>query len=347
MMKIMSMRDLWKSMEVESSRSGLGQGGWLLHRARPEVECHIYVGMETSGMRLGILLRLSSGKSIKLPRRPRIKGLELLIVVNDGISYLGVVLKEQRFTDVFAALGEDLLRRVEGIEDETVRLNAFVGQLTRWQKFLAVPMEGLGESAQQGLWGELYFLREHLLDMVGNQSVLGWKGAVKAHQDFQFTGVGIEIKTTLAKQPQNVRITSERQLDTCTCPLIFLHVISMESRDNDGESLPMLIKSLRCRLAEDDALLESLEDGLLAVGYLDCHVSRYQDTGYLVRAESTFAVKQRFPCLTEKNMPKGVGDVNYGLNLGACTPFSIKLETACRAINTNEKMFGRKGICNG
>ncbi len=40
-----------------------------------------------------------------------------------------------------------------------------------------------------------------------------WRGPEPAHQDFQFTSGAVEVKATAAKQPQSVRITSERQLD--------------------------------------------------------------------------------------------------------------------------------------
>jgi hypothetical protein len=51
-----------------------------------------------------------------------------------------------------------------------------LGQLVRWQKFLAASVEGLSDEAQRGLWGELHCLRERLLPALGAAAVAGWKG---------------------------------------------------------------------------------------------------------------------------------------------------------------------------
>ncbi len=76
---------------------------------------------------------------------------------------------------------------------------------------------------KRGLWGELHTLHKLLLVSAERAIVLrGWQGNSAASQDFQYPSLAIEVKTTAAKQPQTVRISSERQLDTmalasCTC----------------------------------------------------------------------------------------------------------------------------------
>lgn len=332
MMKTMSTSDLWNSMEKEGPDARSLGNGWVLHRALPTVECHVFVAIEGGSGRRAILLQLASETDVGRSRRPRIRGLELVVVSIEGMAYFGVILKEPRYVDVFAALCEDLIRRVAELGDPPSRLTAFVGQLIRWQKFLAASMDGLGEEAQRGLWGELYFLRQYLCPLLGPASVLGWKGAEKAHQDFQFPQAGIEIKTTLAKRPQVVRITSERQLDTATCPVLFLHVLSLEAREGAGESLPALVMSLRKLLAADSAMLECLEDGLLKAGYLEIHVPQYFSRGYVIRAQDTFAVRKQFPRIEEKDIPTGIGDVSYGLSVAACARFETGVDAVGKVL---------------
>lgn len=317
------IEDLWKSLEADALAGRSSRGGWLLRLAHPAASCPLLAGLELASRRRAVLLRLP--RRAVPPRRswPRSKGLEPLAVVIDGKEHFGVALKEFRFADVFSALAEDLLRRVTsaGTPDEQAR--AFLGQLGRWQKFLSASLDGLGDEAQRGLWGELHFLRDQLFPALGPQAVMAWKGGERTQQDFQFERAAVEVKTTLAKQPQVVRITSERQLDDSSWSALFLNVIAMEVRDQGGETLAALIESIRLKLGADPAARDSFEDALLASGYLDLHESKYMERGYLVRSESSFRVKRGFPRLVERDVVDGIGDVNYGLAIAACADFKV------------------------
>jgi hypothetical protein len=83
---------------------------------------------------------------------------------------------------------------------------------------------------------------------MGGSAVAGWKGPQGAHQDFQYPGAWIEVKTTLAKQPQTVRITSERQLDDTNGPALFLHVLVLETHEGGTATLPALVGQVRTAL---------------------------------------------------------------------------------------------------
>jgi hypothetical protein len=271
-----------------------------------------------------VFLRLKP-EEIPLRRRwPRCRGLEALAVEIEKASHFGVMLKEPRFADVFAALAEDLVRRVAETVTPAEQAQAFIGQLARWQKFLSASLEGLAEEAQRGLWGELRVLRELLLPVLGTAAVAGWKGPEKAHQDFQFHGGALEVKTTLAKQPQVVRIASERQLDVADWPALFLHVLALDVREGRGESLPEMVASVRAAVAGGAEARERLEDGLLAAGYLDAQADRYAGRGYSVRSERHFRVKRGFPAIVERDLPAGVGNVAYALAVDACERFACE-----------------------
>jgi hypothetical protein len=259
-----------------------------------------------------------------------------LILFTETIAeepHLGVALKEQRFADVFTALSEDLARRVSDTRTADEAVAALLGQLARWQKFLAASTDGLGEESQRGLWGELHCLREHLLPgLSAGVAVSGWKGGERAHQDFQSASGALEVKTTIAKQPQMVRITSERQLDDANLPALFLCVLVLESREGGTATLPALVESLRARLAVELEARELFEDALLAAGYLDSHAHRFAGRSYSVRAAHWFRVWKKFPRLVEAGLPAGIGDANYALSLAACEPFATDAETVLAAV---------------
>jgi hypothetical protein len=253
----------------------------------------------------------------------------------------GVVLKEPRFKDVFAALADDLIRRVASTSENTVQVKLFLGQLDRWQKFLAATTQGLSLEEQRGLWGELHVLQTYLLPALGTTSMVGWKGPYGAEQDYQFECSAIEVKTTLARQPQVVRISSERQLDDSVWSRLFLCVIAIEMRDGSPHTLPALVASLRAFLVDDGSARECFEDALLSAGYLDLHTERYLEVGYVVRKESAYRVKRGFPRVLEKDLPAGVGDVGYGLSISACDRYAVSFEVLLAEVN--QKARSKRG----
>lgn len=328
---------LWRELEDSGreprKRSGSPAKAWVLRLTKPDPRCDLNVGVELATRRRGLLLRLER-KLVPAKRIwPACRGLEVLAVPLDARHALfGVALKDARHADLFTVLAEDLSRRITGADGAVAQVSAMLGGLARWQKFLAASLEGLSDEQQRGLWGELHLLREHLLPAFGASTVNDWKGGERAHQDFQFSTGAIEVKTTLAKQPQVVRITSERQLDYTRWPTLVLHVLALDEQDTVGESLPSMVASLRAVLANDARDLEQLEDELLKYGYLDAHAIRWAERGYTIRAAHFFSVGSKFPCLLEADMPPGVGDANYALSVAACEPFRLEVGEVIEAL---------------
>lgn len=332
----MAMNELWSAMDHDAAAGKSDEAGWLLRLARPEVGCPLFAAIEIPSRRRAVLLRLPVASVPAQRLWPSCKGLAPLALKLGGDEHFGVALKDERFRDVFSSLAEDLVRRVSEAATSAEQSSAFLGQLARWQKFLTTSSEGLSDEAQRGLWGELFFLREHLLPQLGPSAVNGWKGAEHAHQDFQFDGGAVEVKTTVSKQPQVVRINSERQLDGHFWPTLILHVVAMDIRDGIGETLPGLVNSIRSAMKADITCREAFEDGLLKAGYLDVHAARYADRGYVVRSETSLHVTDAFPALTERNLPVGVCDITYGLAIAACAAFTMsssELKDTLSAIN--------------
>lgn len=196
----------------------------------------------------------------------------------------------------------------------------------------------------------MHFLREHLWPPLGATAVNGWRGGQRAHQDFQFARGAVEVKTTLAKQPQTVRVTSERQLDASRWTALFLHVLALDVRDAESGGAPApsvvtlsdMVASLRAALLNDSMAKEQFEDELLAYGYLDIHAPHYASRGYAVRSSKFFRVAAKFPCVVEADLRAGVGDVNYALSVSACEPFKVKAEAVVAALTELTRKARRK-----
>lgn len=324
--------NLWQAMDHDIATGTAVSAGWLLRLAQPATQCPLFAAIALATRRRAVIHRLPVDSVPSRRRWPQCKGLEPLALRTDGKEHFGVALKEERFADVFTSLAEDLLRRVSEAASPVAQARAFLGQLSRWQNFLSAPSEGLTDEEQRGLRGELKFLRDHLCTSLGARTVFGWKGPEQAHQDYQFDAGTIEVKTNLAKQPQVVRITSERQLDDAAWPILILCVIALETRESAGEILPQMVAAMRTLLAGHCEAQEQFEDKPHLVGYHDAHAVRYADHGYVVRTETFLRVQEGFHLLADRNLPSGIGDVSYGLKVAACTNHAMNEASTKRAL---------------
>jgi hypothetical protein len=184
--------------------------------------------------------------------------------------------------------------------------------------------EGLSEIAQQGLYGELWFLRQlvlpHLELLKGLQC---WTGPKGTQQDFQFSSCAVEVKTTSTKQHQKLSIASERQLDDTGSGTIVLLHLSLDVRQGRGETLPEMVSSVRSLVANNAVARDELENLLFEVGYLDIHATRYENISYTIREYNYFEIKEDFPRIIESDLRNGVGDVRYTISVSECKRFSI------------------------
>ncbi|MGD9596828.1 MAG: PD-(D/E)XK motif protein [Steroidobacteraceae bacterium] len=333
----MRIESLWRELELEA-RSG-GAAAWLTRYALPEPSTPLLVGLETANSRRALLLPIPA--SAMPPRRdwPHCGGLEVFANSFGGTTHLGVRLIDAPCADVFTALAEDVAPRVAAASDPREAAKAMLARLRRWQRFLAAGSGGLSLERQRGLFGELHALREHILPSLGaSRAVAGWRSPLRTHQDFQFSAAAIEVKTTVAKQPISVRITSERQLDAVGSRALFLYVLMLDERETDagpgtrGETLPELVRHLRQGFSQD--VLESFDDRLLEFGYLEVDAPRYEARRFTKRQERAFLVSEDFPRITEAVLPVGIGDISYALSLAACEPFAVSVEQMLATIRS-------------
>jgi len=333
----MTIEDLWLELEAEVAKGATA--AWLTRLALPQPCQCLLVALETVASRRALLLPMPGTAMPAKHEWPDCHGLEVFSVAFAGQPHFGVRLRDTACADVFTALAEDVAPRVAAAPDARSAATVFIGRLRRWQRFLSAGKRGLSPEQQRGLYGELHTLRTHLLPSQGTaESVNCWRAPEAAHQDFQFAAGSVEVKTTTAKQPQLVRIASERQLDDTGIPALFLHVVVLDERVIDaaagdaGESLPRIVASMRKTLAGESGTLDRFDDCLLESGYLEADAPRYEARRFTVRSEHTFRVTQGFPRVTENLLLEGVGNVTYDLSLAACNRFSVPIAAMLTAI---------------
>ncbi len=334
-MPSLDYNEIWNDLEAQAMRRSRPVEPLLLRRlvlegTAPEVH------LGSDGQQLYILIRMPSGWNGDISSLPRWSGMRpgAMRGTERPMPRHFLVLRQEPGapSEVFKAVAADICGSLVGCApDQAMRVVSH--RLGLWKVFFeATGAAALGIEAQQGLFGELWVLREHFLPKLGpGHAVSVWTGPKHSNHDFQLPRVAVEVKTSTAKQHQKIHIPSERQLDTRGLDMLNLVILSFSPLDHGGESLPQMVGSLRASLQPDPVAAREFEDKLIEAGYIDAHSERY-GTGYSLRSERAFAVRPGFPCLLEGDLPDGVGDLSYTIALAACAPFEVGIAEMWMAV---------------
>ena len=323
----MNFDDIWSSIEKDKAQGSAA--GIIRRRILPDACCDLFLGVEKPSNTRIFLLRVENGNIPAVKLLPQARGFEVRVLTlpDDPPGHSSVLLLQtnETFHDIFTSLTADVASHIAPTKDYKTAVEKFLARLKRWQQFLERSgPEGLGDEAQRGLFGELWFIRHYLLPVAGAQAVAAWTGPSMTAQDFQLTGLAVEVKTTTAKEHQKLPITGEKQLESSPELRVFLLHLSLTAQRYTGMTLVDLVASVRALLAATPLSLSIFEDALLTVGYLDTHANRYAHPGYLIREHHFCEVKDNFPRIVGDDLRDGVGDVTYSVSVAACLPYEVK-----------------------
>ena len=294
------------------------RGSGLQHRRVSDAnERALFAGTRWPEGKPCFTLRISKGALPHLALSPKLGGVEVFGSIQKDEVYFGLMLRDPKNLDLFETFCRDLLRRVGPCASDARAVAAFVERLQGWQKFFERGGEGLSGEAERGLWGELFFLREHLWPLRDKDALDIWFGPLGAPQDFKSEALAVEVKA-LAPNSNTIKINSEWQLDGANLKQLLLFAVQLDENEN-GQSLPQIIESLRARC--DAKRRRRLDDLLLEAGYFDAHAAQYETHRFSVGGQSLFDVKDSFPRLVPANIAPGLGRVSYNLDLSACAAF--------------------------
>jgi hypothetical protein len=316
-----SLEILWQELDAEPVTAA----GEVQRRLKTPTQFEAFLTQSRPLRRLGLLVAFDEGPGSLWKQVHSSHGVVVSVDPRAAHPWVRIEERDDRFHSVFAALVHDLvggLVVLEGLPRKTrpIGMDFVLGRLARWQTCLRAQPEGLSGEKRAGLVGELEVLKQ-LVDggVAPNDAVLHWTGPADAIQDFQFPGGSIEVKASRQTQPTAVRITSERQLDTTTTPLLLLvHVAVDERTGGAGKSLPEIVEAARDAVGRSSDAGLLLDDRLIEYGYLEVHLDKYGDSSYSIRSLDWYEVSDGFPRLVEADMPPGVGDAAYSLALSAC-----------------------------
>jgi hypothetical protein len=264
---------------------------------------------------------------------PRFRSLSLSAGFEDEAGHgtvYAVTLEAQfeRDNDVFTSLVQDVVTVTSEADDAEAAARAFQFRLGQWQRLLQRDRRsGLTDEEQRGLYGELCVLQDQVLPLLlPLEAVQAWTGPEGTAKDFQFPGgVALEVKTSLARPPHEIRIANERQLDDTGLEALFLLFRLLEVHRGSGETLPHRVERLRKALSPAPAARALLDERLEDYGYFDVHAVQYREAGYVPRSAHLYGVRDGFPRITGASLPAGVGGVSYVVSAAACAPFELPL----------------------
>ncbi len=238
-----------------------------------------------------------------------------------GKQGLILTLEKHADRDLFHGLCQTLIGNLDGVSDPAAALGIALNHIKRWKAFLAGKRTRVLSSEEvRGLFAELSFLRllkeKHLTDA---QAVEAWCGPDRIHQDFIFGDTAVEVKSISGRDRSIVRVSSEDQLETVSEHL-FLNVYRLtEAPDGTpAQSLNELVSLVGHELSDADAI-ENYWRKLATYGYVE--MREYDNPKFLVNGSNAFRVADDFPRLVRSELPDGVVDVKYNIQLEKIATF--------------------------
>lgn len=307
--------ELWK--ELEQSQSN-GHFKRLFQSNKP---FHIYVTYQFPEKYYGIAFVISDDFRIDISAFENLKDLKVSLIDDhsfENTRLLTIQLLTPLNRDIFATLCDNVIQSVIDITSEKERVRTIINQLFKWKSmFDKINFSGLSTAEQQGLYGELNFLQKILVKsgLQASDVIRTWVGVDKALRDFQGTNWAVEVKTTATSNPQEVKISSERQLDETLLDSLYLYHCSVETSKANGQTLCDKITDIRNILSTDIPALSTFNAKLFEAGYADTQSNLYKDRCYLIRFEKLYRINDDFPRIKENELRDGVGNVTYSIVL--------------------------------
>ena len=324
----MNLAEVWERLEEDTRAAGVS--GRMQRRIVPAGRRDFFLGLDMPSRNRMLILRVAAGS---VEGQPEVADSRGLAVRRSPKNLEGeqveieLLLTESQHLDIFDLLIRDLVDATEEPPDEKAGLTRFLSRLSDWQQLLRrLAPRGLSREAQQGLWGELWVLREIVAPQLGMaEAIRAWRGPLGADQDFQMTNTSIEVKTSTAHGLDRLTIASERQLEAPDDVTLLLIGLSLDSRVGYGDTLSDMVRISRT-VASEAACLHLLDNRLELYGYEDNDEGFYSDVGLSLRSFRAFLVEEGFPRIMSRNLPPGVGDVRYSVSIASCSSFQVNLE---------------------
>lgn len=275
-----------------------------------------------------------TSKNAKFPefKNFKFKGLFIEIFEFEDIKELHIYLLDNQLKDIFSLFIENIVEEISKSVTENEALVETSNVVLKWKKlFDKINFQGLTIERQKGLIGELLLFNSLLDEEYSIDALLeSWTGPDFNDKDFRFGSFGIEVKLTSSKVPK-VKISSERQLDNENLTKLYLVLYVVEEVKDKGFSLNSIIEQIRTKINNNQNALKFFNERLLLVGYFDEDFENYKRQ-YAFRKRNFYEVSNDFPRLIASDLPIGLFDAKYNIELSAIEQFLVSNESILELI---------------
>jgi hypothetical protein len=296
-------------------RNGIGEAGST--RVDPQHPADFFGSVDADG-RLGLTV-LVDAQPLQIPR---MEALEVTARERaDGRWSMSVWLTTPLLAAPFAQLCDDLIESSRDVPPD--RVGTFVlSRLHRWHELLEAAGPGMTLSKLRGLIGELLVLRDGLGVFGPAIAVPGWAGPYRAAQDFALPGLWVEVKTTFPTA-RVVRINSADQLSAPGRLVLAVYTMAALLPQETGVTAASVVGEIETRLRTEGLgdLAAEFARRLGATGY--DRTADYTVLPFRQDAVHYFEVSADFPRLAPSDLPSGISQVFYDLDIGSLASFEV------------------------
>lgn len=302
--------------------------GDIIIKTRIEDISHLNCFAATNHITGQHLYIMSVSKNIKIPelKNYRFKGVLVFPTETDDLCELNIYLLDSDLKDVFSLFIQNILEDITESITENEALIKTLNVISKWKKlFDKINFNGLSIEQQKGLIGELLFIN-FLLDQRKSPATIldAWTGPDFEDKDFVFGGIGIEVKLTSSKYPK-IKITNEGQLDSQNLKELFLILYTVEDVKENGFTLNSLIAQTQQKFSANIDELKFFNERLLLLGYFEDD-KEYYNKMYSLKKTYSYSVSEEFPKIIKSQLPIGVYNTSYFIELSAVDNFSVEIE---------------------
>ena len=262
----------------------------------------------------------------------KFKGLRIEVLDFSSCKEFNIFLLDNQLKDVFSLFIDDIIDSILISTTENEALVETSNVVLKWKKlFDKINFQGLTSEKQKGLMGELLLFNSFLDEEYSIDDLLeSWTGPDFNDKDFRFGSFGIEVKLTSSKVPK-VKISSERQLDCENLTRLYLVLYVVEEVKDKGFSLNSVIEQIRTKIKNNQNALKFFNERLMLVGYFDDDFENY-NRQYAFRKRNFYKVVSEFPKLVTSDLPIGLFDTEYNIELSAIEQFLASNESILELI---------------
>lgn len=280
----------------------------------------VYYGLTKDGFQ-----RLSFLSNVK---PPKIESTKMLKVIQGeegkGNYWTCFDLLNTEFKKIFYLFCDDLVITLNGINDESKELIVIKERFFIWKIMFKKVSNSLTSEKEQGLYGELYFLDNYMIDKYGvNEAINSWVGPLGYNKDFSINGTWYEVKAT-SVNTTSVKISSLNQLSSdMTGYLTLVRIEKMSEEFNkDKCSILYLFNSIINKITDNETK-ELFINKVLEYGFnpkID-----FQRNKYIVDKITFYEVKDGFPRLSEKDIKyQEIDNVTYEIIIKTIEKYKVE-----------------------